>query len=71
MNLLKAVSILRANKGTSAVAIAKELNVSRDTIYKTLNSPKTTLTNETLHGICHHFDISLGQLITLAEECES
>lgn len=68
MNLLQAVSILRAKKGSSTVAMAKELNVSRDTIYKTLNSPKTTLTNETLHGICHYFEISLGDLINMATE---
>ena len=69
MDLLKAVSILRVKKGCGMVDIARELNVSRDTIYKTLSSHKTTLTNGTLHGICHFFDITLGDLIKLAEEC--
>lgn len=69
MDLLKAVSILRVKKGCSMIDMAKELNVSRDTIYKTLSSPKTALMNETLHGICKFFDVTLGDLIKLAQEC--
>ena len=71
MDLLEAVSRLRKAQGTSTVALARELNVSRDTIYKTLNSKKTELRNKTLHGICAFFGVTLGQLIKLAEECEN
>ena len=70
MDLLKAVSKLREAKGCSTVSLAKELNVSRDTIYKTLSSKKTELRNKTLHGICGYFEISLGDLIKLAQEFE-
>lgn len=68
MNLLKAVAILRTEKSISMVSMAKELNVSRDTIYKTLSSKKTALTNSTLHGICKCLGVTLSELIRLAEK---
>ena len=70
MNLLKVVSNLREEKGCSIISMAKELNVSRDCIYKTLNSKKTELRNPTLHAICAFFGVTLAQLIKLAEDLD-
>ena len=66
MNLLKAVSVVRAEKGVSISSIAKTLNVSRKTIYKTLSGKNVCLKNKTLSGICECLDISLGELIDKA-----
>ena len=58
--------VLRAEKETSWLAIAKKMNVNRKTLYSMINSKNPTLS--TMFKLADAFDVKLSEVIKTIEE---